>query len=53
MTTPTVLVPTWHEGLFVLSGDTREHELRNQSVRGLTLDRRGLVLAIVNGVLIA
>jgi photosystem II stability/assembly factor-like uncharacterized protein len=49
MATPTVLVSTWQDGLFVLAGDAREHELPGQSVRMLAPDGRGGVLAIVDG----
>ena len=49
MTTPTVLVATWLDGLFVIAGETIEQEFRHQSVRGLAHDGRGGALAIVNG----
>src|SRR5258708_31111277 len=49
MTTPTVLVATWRDGLFVIAGETPEQELGNQSVRALTPDGHGGALAIVNG----
>ena len=49
MTTPTVLVATWHDGLFVVAGDTPNQELGNQSVSALTSDGHGGALAIVNG----
>src|SRR5258708_4923073 len=49
MTTPTVLVATWRDGLFVVAGETPEQELGNQSVRALTPDGHGGALAIVNG----
>ncbi|MEP6917424.1 MAG: hypothetical protein ABJC89_17370 [Acidobacteriota bacterium] len=49
MTTPTVLVATWCDGLFVVSGDSRDQELRTQSVRALAPDGEGGTLAIVNG----
>ena len=49
VTTPTVLVATWHDGLFIVAGETLDHELRNQSVRALAADGRGGALAIVNG----
>lgn len=49
MTTPTVLVASWRDGLFVVAGETREQELGNQSVRAVTPDGRGGALAIVNG----
>ena len=47
--TPTVLVATWQDGLFVVAGETLDHELRNESVRSLAPDGRGGALAIVNG----
>ena len=46
-TTPTVLVATWKDGLFVIAGDTHQ-ELRTQTVEGLAPDRQGGTLAIVN-----
>ena len=49
VTTPTVLVATWRDGLFVVAGETRDHELGNQSVRALTADGHGGALAVVNG----
>jgi hypothetical protein len=49
VTTPTVLVATWRDGLFVVSGKIRHQELGNQSVRALTPDGHGGALAIVNG----
>jgi hypothetical protein len=49
VTTPTVLVATWRDGLFVVSGETPGHELGNQSVRALAPDGHGGALAIVNG----
>lgn len=49
VTTSTVLVATWHEGLFVLSRGTRHLELANHSVRALAPDERGGTLAIVDG----
>src|SRR5260221_6925659 len=49
MTTPTVLVATWRDGLFVVGGETPEQELGNQSVRALTPDGHGGALAVVNG----
>ena len=44
-----VLVATWDDGLFVLAGETLNHELRNQWVRALAPDGGGGALAIVNG----
>jgi len=48
VTTPTVLVATWQDGLFVV-GQTIKQEFRNESVRSLAPDGRGGALAIVNG----
>jgi hypothetical protein len=44
-----VLVATWRDGLFVVAGEIRNQELRNQAVRSLAPDGRGGILAIVNG----
>jgi hypothetical protein len=44
---PTILVATWDDGLFVVSGDKRTQEMANQPVRGLAPDERGGALAIV------
>ena len=49
MTTPTVLVATWGDGLFVVSGETRDQELGTHSVRAIAHDGQGGALAIVNG----
>ena len=49
MTTPTVLVATWGDGLFVGGGEPSAQELVRQSVRALAPDRHGGALAIVNG----
>jgi hypothetical protein len=49
MTTPIVLVATWRDGLFVVSGETRDQELGAQSVRALAPDGQGGALAIVDG----
>src|SRR5260221_305837 len=49
MTTPTVLVATWRDGLFVVGGETPDQELGNQSIRALTPDGHGGAFAIVNG----
>jgi hypothetical protein len=46
--TPTVLVATWRDGLYVVGGETRGHELGDQSVRALPPHGHG-ALAIVNG----
>jgi hypothetical protein len=47
--TPSILVATWDNGLFNVTGKTVRQELANQSVRGLVGDGRGGVLAIVGG----
>ena len=49
VTTRGVLVATWRDGLFVVSGENRDQELGTQSVRALAPDRQGGALAIVNG----
>ncbi len=43
----TILVATWGDGLFALTGDDRTQEFPNQPVRGLAPDGRGGALAIV------
>jgi len=47
MTTPTVLVATWRDGLFVVTGRTSHQELAGQPVSGLAQDGNGGALAIV------
>ena len=47
MTSPTVLVATWGDGLFAVTGDGRTQEIANQPVRGLAPDGPGGSLAIV------
>jgi hypothetical protein len=47
--TPTVLVATWRDGVFVVGGETPGHELGDQSVRALAPYAYGGALAIVNG----
>jgi hypothetical protein len=47
VTRPTILVATWGDGLFAVTGDGCTHEIANQPVRGLAPDGRGGVLAIV------
>ncbi len=48
MTKLTILVATWSDGLFSLTGNERTQEITNQPVRGLASDgRRGGALAIV------
>jgi len=49
VTASTVLVATWSEGLFVVSGGTRDQELANHSVRALAPDGHGGALAIIDG----
>jgi hypothetical protein len=44
----TLFAASWHDGLFVIAGDTVRHELADQPVRGLFADRSG-ILAIVGG----
>lgn len=45
----TVLVATWSDGVSVIRGEVREHELAGQSIRGLAPDGRGGALAIIDG----
>ena len=47
MTTPTILVATWDNGLFSVTGNTVHQELSDQPVRSLVADGQGGVLAIV------
>ncbi len=47
MTKPTILVATWGDGLFAVTGDGRTQEIANQPVRGLAPDGLGGALAIV------
>jgi len=49
MPTPSILVATWDNGLFSVTGTTVHQELVDQSVRSLVADERGRVLAIVGG----
>jgi hypothetical protein len=44
---PTILVATWSDGLFAVTGDGRTQEIAKQPVRGLAPDGRGGALAIV------
>jgi len=44
---PTILVATWSDGLFAITGDKRTQEIAKQRVRGLAPDGRGGALAIV------
>jgi BNR/Asp-box repeat len=45
----TILVATWGDGLFAVTGETRRQEIANQPVRGLAPDGHGAALAIVGG----
>ena len=47
MTKPTILVATWGDGLFAITGDGHTQEIANQQVRGLAPDGRGGALAII------
>lgn len=49
MPPPSILVATWDNGLFSVTGKIVHQELANQSVRSLVADGRGRVLAIVGG----
>jgi hypothetical protein len=49
MPSPSILVATWDNGLFSMTGSTLRRELGDQPVRGLASDGRGGVLAIVGG----
>ncbi len=49
MTKPTILVATWGDGLFAVTGDGRRQEIAGLSVRGLAPDGRGGALSIVGG----
>lgn len=48
MTKPTILVATWGDGLFAVTGDESTQEIVNQPIRGLAPDGRGGALAIVD-----
>lgn len=47
MPTPSILIATWDNGLFVVTGNRVRHELAGEPVRSLVDDGRGSVLAIV------
>jgi hypothetical protein len=49
VTKPTILVATWGDGLFAVTGNGRRQEIADLSVRGLAPDGRGCALAIVGG----
>ena len=44
MTKPTILVSTWGDGLFAVTGDGRTQEIANEPVRGLAPDGSFAVL---------
>ncbi|HLY03922.1 MAG TPA: hypothetical protein VKR56_15665 [Candidatus Cybelea sp.] len=46
---PPILVSTWDDGLFSVTGKLVHQELADRSVRSLVADQRGSVLAIVGG----
>jgi len=48
MATPSILVATWDNGLFSVTGKMVHQELAEQSVRSLAADGHGRVLAIVD-----
>ncbi|HEY2590624.1 MAG TPA: hypothetical protein VGI35_03445 [Steroidobacteraceae bacterium] len=48
MPTPTVLIATWRDGLFTVTGDSIRHEFAGRTVCGLTRDRGGGALAILD-----
>ncbi len=48
MTKPVILVATWGDGLFAVTGDGRTQEIANQSVRGIAPYGLGGALAIVD-----
>jgi hypothetical protein len=45
----TILAGTWHDGVFVFSGEGCKQELAGQAVKALARDRHGGALAIVGG----
>jgi hypothetical protein len=47
VTIPTILVASWGDGLFAVTGDECTQEIANQPVRGLAPDGRGGAIAIV------
>ncbi len=49
VTKPTILVATWDDGLFAVTGNERTQEIAKQPVRALAPDGRGGALAIVAG----
>ena len=48
MTKSTILVATWGDGVFAVTGDGRTQEIAGQPIRGLAPDGRGGALAIVD-----
>lgn len=46
---PTVLASTWHDGVFVVTAESRDQELAGQAVSSLAPDGHGGALAIVGG----
>jgi hypothetical protein len=49
MPAPSILIGTWDNGVHSFNGKTFDQELADKSVRSLTADGQGGVLAIVNG----
>ena len=49
VTDPNVLAATGKDGVFVFTGETRQEDLRGQSVPALTSDVRGGALTFVDG----
>ena len=49
MAESTILVATWSDGLFAVSGDEHKQEIVKQPVSGLAADGRGGALAILGG----
>jgi hypothetical protein len=48
MTTPSLLISTWDDGLYNVTGDTVRHEIAEGSVCSVVADGRGGALAIVD-----
>jgi len=48
MPTPTVLIATWRDGLFTITGDSIRHEFAGRTLCGLTRARDGGALAILD-----
>jgi hypothetical protein len=49
MAIPTLLISTWGDGLFVVTGQSKRQAFANLPVRGLASDGRGGALFIVGG----